>query len=468
LVLERHRILTGLVNANFIYSGLDAAIHLAEESAKAAVAVPSALISTTIIGFATALTFAVAMMYSFMDFDAVLVARCVSSSLFLFPLPHDSSANTHSQHSFSLFEIWHQATRSLVAATVFLLVLASKALIAIPAVQQTASRLTHAFARDDALLGSALLSRVHPTWDVPEWALAANGSVVFLLGFVYLASTTAFNAIVSVALILQQLSFAIPPSLVLYRRVTMGLDAALPPVRGRFRMPGWIGMIASVLTLLMGVIAVVFYQPPVELPVTAKNMSELPPPGMMDVVADAVTRLRVGRHWDDGAAVGRELDYICVPAVQWPKTGKGRIFMISFALLLLLFPSCNIDALTLVLASSEAPVQGTFSGQQLGDTLPRPPRPSKLIGPSESRLPFGPLNQSLWLSDTPTRALECFKSRHTTSHYSLCPPASFDNALFLCTGWCITEHPKTTKKKMLTTVMLAGNCNAQPYLLTPE
>jgi choline transport protein len=45
--------LTGLVNANYIYSGIDGAIHLAEECKNAAVAVPRALISTTIIGFLT-------------------------------------------------------------------------------------------------------------------------------------------------------------------------------------------------------------------------------------------------------------------------------------------------------------------------------------------------------------------------------------------------------------------------------
>lgn len=67
--------LMGLVNSNFIYSGLDGAIHLAEECTNPAVAVPAALISTVVIGFVTALAFAVAMIYSYNNLDKVLAAQ---------------------------------------------------------------------------------------------------------------------------------------------------------------------------------------------------------------------------------------------------------------------------------------------------------------------------------------------------------------------------------------------------------
>lgn len=69
--------LTGLVNPNFIFSGLDGAIHLAEECTNAAVAVPRALVSTVAIGFVTALVFAIGMCYSYHDFDAVLASPWV-------------------------------------------------------------------------------------------------------------------------------------------------------------------------------------------------------------------------------------------------------------------------------------------------------------------------------------------------------------------------------------------------------
>lgn len=64
--------LTGLVNPNYMYAGIDGAIHLAEECVNAATAVPYALMSTIVIGFVTSFFFTVAMVYSMSDFDAVV------------------------------------------------------------------------------------------------------------------------------------------------------------------------------------------------------------------------------------------------------------------------------------------------------------------------------------------------------------------------------------------------------------
>lgn len=64
--------LIGLVNPNYMYAGIDGAIHLAEDSVNAATAVPWALMSVIVIGFITAFVFTVAMVYSLSDLAAVL------------------------------------------------------------------------------------------------------------------------------------------------------------------------------------------------------------------------------------------------------------------------------------------------------------------------------------------------------------------------------------------------------------
>ena len=64
--------LTGLITPNYMFAGIDGAIHLAEEVTNAAVAVPRALFSTLTVGFITAFFFVIAMLYSMTDFDAVL------------------------------------------------------------------------------------------------------------------------------------------------------------------------------------------------------------------------------------------------------------------------------------------------------------------------------------------------------------------------------------------------------------
>ena len=61
-----------MANPNFILAGLDGAVHLAEEVSNAAQAVPRALLSTVVIGFTTAFSFALAMLYSMSDFEEVL------------------------------------------------------------------------------------------------------------------------------------------------------------------------------------------------------------------------------------------------------------------------------------------------------------------------------------------------------------------------------------------------------------
>ena len=64
--------LTGLISPNYMYAGIDGAIHLAEECKHAAITVPRAIMSTLTIGFITSFLFAVSMTYCIQDFEAVL------------------------------------------------------------------------------------------------------------------------------------------------------------------------------------------------------------------------------------------------------------------------------------------------------------------------------------------------------------------------------------------------------------
>ncbi|KAF7560390.1 hypothetical protein G7046_g3750 [Stylonectria norvegica] len=236
--------LVGLVNPNFIYSGLDGAIHLAEECTHAAKTIPKALMATVVVGFITSFSFAIAMTYCTTDFDAVLAS----------PLP--------------IIEIWYQATNSNAAAATFAVVLAICGCFAGLGCHQTASRLTYSFARDDALVLASKLSSVKVKFGVPMYSLLANGIVVAIIGCIYLGSTTAFNAMVSTGLILQQVSFAIPAGLLMWRKRSVRF---LPKERS-FRL-GPFGWIANGLTVFLAVVALIFYCFPPGLPVTGGNMN---------------------------------------------------------------------------------------------------------------------------------------------------------------------------------------------------
>jgi choline transport protein len=147
------------------------------------------------------------------------------------------------------------------------------ATVALIAVQQTASRLTWSLGRDNALLGSEFLSRVHPTLKVPVWALLLNGFIVFIIGFIYLGSSTAFNAFIGTGLILQQITYAIPAALLVYRRRSTNY---LPSNRP-FKLFGPMGWVANLATIAFAIVVLVFYNFPVVLPVSGSNMSKCLP-----------------------------------------------------------------------------------------------------------------------------------------------------------------------------------------------
>ncbi|KAL5046725.1 hypothetical protein BDW71DRAFT_197401 [Aspergillus fruticulosus] len=239
--------LTGLVSPNYMYAGIDGALHLAEDCKNAATAVPWALVSTLTIGFATSFAFMIAMLY------------CT----------HDLQAVVESTTGVPIFEIWHQATQSPAAATVFVVLLCCAATFALIGAQETASRLTWSLARDEALLGSKWIGKLYGKLDVPVWALLFNASVVFTIGCIYLGSSTAFNAFIGTGLILQHISYAFPAVLLLYRRRA---SSWLPESR-KFRLPGAAGWAANVTTICFAALVLVVYNLPTVMPVTGHNMN---------------------------------------------------------------------------------------------------------------------------------------------------------------------------------------------------
>ncbi|KAL4916344.1 amino acid permease-domain-containing protein [Aspergillus aurantiobrunneus] len=220
--------LTGLANPNFMFAGIDGAVHLAEEVVDAGKFIPRALMSTVVIGFMTAFGFSLSMLYTLSDFDKV----------------------TKSLTEVPIYEIWYQATRSQAAATVFIFILLSVALFALNACLESSSRLTWSFARDNALLGSQFLGKIHPLLQVPVWAPVANGTVIFIIGCIYLGS------------------FALPAGLLLWHGRS---ESVLPMSRGfNLRAFGWI---ANAATLVFAPLITVVYCFPVGLPVTGSSMN---------------------------------------------------------------------------------------------------------------------------------------------------------------------------------------------------
>jgi choline transport protein len=71
--------LTGLATPCFMFAGLDASLHLAEECTEPEKTVPKALCTTIAIGFVTAFVFTVAMCYGIKDLDFLVSTTWVLS-----------------------------------------------------------------------------------------------------------------------------------------------------------------------------------------------------------------------------------------------------------------------------------------------------------------------------------------------------------------------------------------------------
>lgn len=63
--------MASLLTTCFIYSGLDAALHLAEEVPNPRVAVPYACLSAVAIGFLTTFAYLIAVLYTIVDLDSI-------------------------------------------------------------------------------------------------------------------------------------------------------------------------------------------------------------------------------------------------------------------------------------------------------------------------------------------------------------------------------------------------------------
>lgn len=260
--------------------------------------------------------------------------------MLLFPLPQGKSNSapniciidfrtslvSNSVESVPIYEMWHQATRSIAATTVFIVLLIFAATFALIGAQQTGSRLTWSFARDHALIGSSWLGVKHPTLEVPMWSLIFNFAIMFIIGCIYLGSSSAFNAFIGTGLVLQHVSYAFPAILLIYRKRS---DIWLP-TSAPFKLPGFLGWVVNIITVCFAVLVLIFYDFPTVMPVTGSNMSEYPRFILYNniMLMCLISRLYCCCPCSNGYLCGFELGGVCTEGVQraTPSTdsGKGR------------------------------------------------------------------------------------------------------------------------------------------------
>ena len=237
--------LLGLSNSMYAFTSTDAAIHIAEEMVRPEKNLPHVVNMTLAIGFATSFPLLLFMILSSADLGAVASAKLPYAELFL------------------------QITGSKGITTFIMGWITLVLFSALIGQWVTTGRLAWAFARDGGLPRSAYFAHISKTYDFPIRTTILALFFSCLYGLLYLASTTAFNSIITSAVLFSNLSYCVPQLIVAIR----GRRMVLP--EHAFDL-GYLGYVCNYSSpVFVAVLCVLICFPP-ELPVTVYNANYTP------------------------------------------------------------------------------------------------------------------------------------------------------------------------------------------------
>ncbi|KAF2667233.1 amino acid transporter [Microthyrium microscopicum] len=236
----------GLLTISFSVLGFDGALHMSDEVKKVETRVPRSMIIAAVSNSIMLFAFVLTVLYCIGDVTKVMSTPTA--------LP--------------LIEVFYEATGSK-SATNFLVVMPALVLFgALFNAFASVSRLIWVFAKDQGLPFSRHFAYLHPTLRLPVNALILVGVISFLLSLIYIGSSTAFNAIISLQALGLAVSYVLPILFILIRKLGHGAR----PEYGPFSLGKW-GIPCNILSLCYLFYIITWMPFPQFLPVTAQNMN---------------------------------------------------------------------------------------------------------------------------------------------------------------------------------------------------
>ncbi|KAK1528160.1 amino acid permease [Colletotrichum paranaense] len=239
--------LVGLISAVYPFLGYDAACHLAEEMPNASRNVPIAMVGSVVVNGIMGLVYGTVLLFCTGPLEALL------------------STPT----GFPFMQIFMDVTKSYGGATFMSLMIILTAIAATVAGITSTSRTLWAFARDKATPFDHYLSKVNKRQQIPVHSVVLVTVLQMFLGFIYLGNTTAFNAILSMAIIGMYLSYIIP---IVYMLVHGRKNLSRSDF-GPFKLGPVLGPILNVISLIWMTVVIIFSTFPSAMPVTPQNMN---------------------------------------------------------------------------------------------------------------------------------------------------------------------------------------------------
>ncbi|KAF7554873.1 hypothetical protein G7Z17_g2594 [Cylindrodendrum hubeiense] len=236
----------GLLSSCYVVIGYDGATHLSEEMHNAATGVPRAMVGAVLINCLLGFAFLVALLFCMGD---------VASAL---------DTNT----GYPIIQIFYNITGSKNAATAMSSAVVVMAILSTIPLIASAARVMWAFARDQGLPFSKFISIVDKKRSIPTVAIIVTTVILMLLGLINIGSTTAFNAILSLAVVSLQISYLMPIILVLWRRIASPETLTWGPWR-----LGKAGIAVNAIAVFYLIFTSVFAVFPPYQPITPQNMN---------------------------------------------------------------------------------------------------------------------------------------------------------------------------------------------------
>lgn len=270
--------LVGLLSTTYSMLGYDAATHLSEELPSPRRNVPYAMVGSVLVNGCMGFVYCVVLLYSLPDLESVLASAT----------------------GFPFMQIFLDNTQSTAGASVMSLIPCLIAVAANAAGLTSTSRTFWSLARDNATPKSKYFTHVDQKLHVPVRMIILVSIIEVLLGLLYLQSTTAFNAVLSMAILGMYLSYALP---IIYMLLFGRKNGMHPP--GPFGL-GRYGPYLNVMALIWLVVAIIFGSFPSFYPVTPVNMNYSTVVLAGWIVFGAVYYVISGRHTYIGPMI--ELD----------------------------------------------------------------------------------------------------------------------------------------------------------------
>ncbi|KAH9882352.1 hypothetical protein J1614_000588 [Plenodomus biglobosus] len=272
--------LVGLLSAVYPVLGYDAACHLSEEMPRASRNVPLTMIGSVSINGILGLVFCIVILFATGPLEILLATPT----------------------GFPFMQIFLDTTKSAIGATVLGAIPPVVAIAATAAGITSTSRTIWAFARDKALPFDRYFSFVDRKSQIPVRAVVAVTILQMLVGFIYLGNTTAFNAVLSMAILGLYASYLIP---IVYFMI-FGRPNFTARDYGVFKMPKTIGLAINLLACAWLILAMVFSTFPTSMPLTPQNMNYSTVVMVGWVVIGAIYYVVKGRHKFEVPVVDRE------------------------------------------------------------------------------------------------------------------------------------------------------------------